>query len=262
MGLPSPPLPLLHPQLQHLPAWGPCLSPLSLMPPCPQHLSMAPHSAMAHSVSQGSRGQAVPAQPHRPSATLPSPAHCSRALGTFCLHPALGWGYLDGRRDALGRQKSLLWEAHQGGHTVQGVRREGQAGGRYLVPSSGFPSPSVFPSSSVFWSSVLSLCCFFRRTHFTATSTRITKAKKPPTEVPTMSATVESCFGGSGERGQGLRASSPQLGQPVGATGNRQGLLPAPGIKPCGCEAEGRQGAGRHPWVPAGRGDGSATDLG
>lgn len=78
----------------------------------------------------------------------------------------------------------------------------GGGGGRdegYLAPSSALPSPSVLPSSSVFRSSVLSFCSFFLRTHFTTISTRMTTARKPPTDAPTITATVESRSGGSKE---------------------------------------------------------------
>lgn len=72
---------------------------------------------------------------------------------------------------------------------------------------SGFPSPSVFTSSSVFWSSELRFCIFFFLTHFRTTRSRMTRAKKPPTEAPTKTATVESLSGGT-ERGEHRRGKN------------------------------------------------------
>lgn len=171
------------------------------------------------------------------------------------------------REGCSGETEILALGSTSRGSRCTGVKREGWAGGHYLVPSSGLPSPSVFPSSSVFWSSVFSLCCFFRRTHFTTISTRMTTAKKPPTEAPTMTATVESCFGGSGETGHGLRAHSPHLGQPAGATGKRQGLLPPAGEQALHVQCRVKAGHGAdqraswHPRVPDSRGDHSTAYL-
>lgn len=99
-------------------------------------------------------------------------------------------------------RRSTPREGRQG-HTHRAEREEAGHGGcrwpRYLALSSTLPSPSVLPSSSVFRSSVLSFCSFFLLTHLTTINTKMTTARKPPTEAPTMTATVESRSGGSGE---------------------------------------------------------------
>lgn len=240
-GCPAPFRPSWHPLLRPLQAWGPRSSPLSHATPTPPHGPT--QCSGTQSMPSGSRGQASPSSAsgaasmrfsHPPQPRLLRPGSGDLLLSVPCSRP--GWVFR-WKEGCSGETEILALGSTSRGSRCTGVKREGQAGGRYLVPSSGLPSPSVFPSSSVFWSSVFSLCCFFRRTHFTTISTRITTAKKPPTEAPTMTATVESCFGGSGETGHRLRAHSPHLGQPGGATGNRQGSLPLPGSKPCTCNA-------------------------
>lgn len=114
----------------------------------------------------------------------------------------LGSYLREAHQERAGRVTLYRAESERRQDTGRGVG----AGCGYLAPSSALPSPSVLPSSSVFRSSVLSFCSFFLLTHLTTISTKMTTAKKPPTEAPTMTATVESRSGGTGEKKQSHRA--------------------------------------------------------
>lgn len=230
----------LLPPCHHLCAQGsrcPSLCHVTLSPvPIP-----APQSALAPDRAQQERGRAGPS-PGAVPAPLPATA---RLRGPSPLRALLQAGLAFRWKEGCSGETNPCSGKHIKGVTL--YRGEEGAGRElYLVPSSGLPSPSVFPSSSVFWSSVFSLCCFFRRTHFTTISTRMTTARKPPTEAPTMTATVESRFGGSGETEQG-QATQPQTPEATKRQGQgwRQGQEPA-----------------QHPWVPARRGDHSPPTFG
>lgn len=141
-GLSRPLCPSWHPLLQSFHVWGPHWSPFT----CPSLSPAPPHDSLA--LRAGDR--LVPARPQGLQPLLPSPAQHSQAPGTFPLRPAPGWvGCLDGRRDALGRQKSLLWEAHQEGHAVQGRGGRGGQGGVTWCPHPGcLRRPSSLPPPS------------------------------------------------------------------------------------------------------------------
>lgn len=113
-------------------------------PACPQHLlTTLGHSEQGTGWSQLSlRGCSLPS-PHQPCPAQPG-------SGTFSVRPAPGWvGCLDGRRDALGRQKSLLWEAHREGDAVQGRGGRGGQGGVTWCPRPGsLRRPSSLPPPS------------------------------------------------------------------------------------------------------------------
>lgn len=115
--------------------------------------------------------------------------------------PQVGPGVLGHGKHTKSGQAGSLYRAEKGG---DGTQEAAGPATHYLAPSSGLPSPSVLPSSSVFRSSVLSFCSFFLLTHLTTISTKMTTARKPPTEAPTITATVESRSGGSGKEGEPL----------------------------------------------------------
>lgn len=139
-GAAQTPLPLLAPPAPVPPCGEPHRSPLTL-----PSLSPAP----PHSSGTQSRGQAGPSSASGASAPPPQPCPAQPGCGDLLCAPCSGWlGCWDGRRDALGRQKSLLWEAHQEGHCT-GERREGRAGGITWCPHPGcLRRPSSLPPLS------------------------------------------------------------------------------------------------------------------
>lgn len=142
MGLPRPLCPSWHPLQQSLCVWGLHRSPLthSSLSPAPPHNSLA---------LSGDR--LVPAQPQGLQRPLPQPCPAQPGSGDLLSVPCSRLGWVFGWKEGCsGETEILALGSTSRGSRCTGDGREGRAGGHYLVPSSGLPSPSVFPSSSVF----------------------------------------------------------------------------------------------------------------